>query len=71
MSGDQVRTILGGVIATDDVRYWRVTDGVIGRPAFRSLEILGAALQADDEYEVRGCGQRWILARDGLSSNDP
>src|SRR5665811_1194518 len=25
------------------------TDGVIGRPAFRSLEILGAALQADGE----------------------
>ena len=24
-----------------------VIDGVIGRPAFRSLEILGAALQAD------------------------
>jgi hypothetical protein len=24
-------------------------DGVIGRPAFRSLEILGAALQADGE----------------------
>jgi hypothetical protein len=27
-----------------------VTDGVIGRPAFKSLEILGAALQADGEY---------------------
>src|ERR1035437_8783094 len=26
-----------------------VTDGVIGRPAFRSLEIVGAALQADGE----------------------
>jgi hypothetical protein len=26
-----------------------VTDGVIGRPACRSLEIVGAALQADGE----------------------
>src|SRR5450756_1819411 len=29
-------------------RFWHL-DGVIGRPAFRSLEILGAALQADGE----------------------
>jgi hypothetical protein len=31
-------------------------DGVIGRPAFQSLEILGAALQADGGNEVRGYG---------------
>src|ERR1035437_103098 len=30
------------------VRFW-TKDGVIGRPACRSLEILGAALQADGE----------------------
>ena len=31
-------------------------DGVIGRPAFRSLEILGAALQADGGTRSRICG---------------
>jgi hypothetical protein len=54
---DQQRCPLlaAGSTAPAFVRFL-TTDGVIGWPAFRSLEILGAALQADGEYEVRGNG---------------
>ena len=38
-------------------------DGVIGRPACRSLEIVGAALQADGGNEVRVCTASSIRRR--------